>query len=522
MKKILSFQRRENGNISILILIMGLAVILLTTAMVGYIFHDIGFTKLDKEKLRALHFAESGISLMHLKIDEYYNDPLTTDPPTTPHVEEIEDSSGAVQGSFDVSYEFYDSSSAPYYIVTSAGTDKSGAERIVRVRINVILQSGSGIYDYVYTGQSARFGGNYKPSDGPFYTEGDLTLRGGSAILQEYNSGPIVIKGNLYMSGDTTLINLESLSVGGDVIMTGSAKIKGGQVNIAGNLTMSGGTFIDDGLVSPMIVMGDITMGGSAQIGEDGSELILSCHGTVDNKPWTPIYATRDDSLTYTFIDPQYDVDALIEEYWSDVEGSALIVDDNLTLEGYEDGTFTSYSESSGENSLSFTKDSDGKYILEVHGNVIIDGDLQIGGESWWPKSANITYYTGKGIIYTTGDIKTFTKLIPLNIDDFPENDLLVFVSNGRIEFNIFDYWDQPSCGDPNIYVVALAKEDIEIIRGTVRGTLIAGGILDIDNSFSKICYEEGVSENLPSDLPDSSSSSGDVPITSVEWQEVK
>jgi hypothetical protein len=525
MKKILNFQKRKNGNISILVLIMSLAIILLTTAMIGYIFHDIGFTELDKGKLRALHFAESGISNMHLKIDKFYNEEAVL--PSTGYTENIEDN-GEVQGSFIIDYEYNDDNSEfPYYIVTSTGIDKSGVERKVRVRINVILQPATAeIYDYAYTGQTATFSGNYKPADGPFYTEGDLYLTAGSAILQEYNSGPIVIKGNLYMSGDATLINLESLSVGGNVVMGNSAKIKGGQVNIAGNLTMSGGAYIDNSLVSPMIVMGNINMSGSARIGESGRELILSCNGTITpwpSNPWAPIYATRDDSLTYTFIDPGYNVAAIIDEYWSEVQSSALIITGNLTLEGRVTGPFVPYSQSSGGNSLSFTKDASGKYILEVHGNVIINGSLQIGAEFWSPKSVNITYYTGKGIIYTTGDIKTFTKLIPLNIDDFPEIALLVFVSNGKIEFDIFDYWVQPpSCSDPNIYVVGIAEGNIKIIKGAVRGTLIAGGILDIDNSFSKVCYEEGISEYLPSELPRSSSGTGgDIPITSGEWQEI-
>lgn len=523
MKKILIFKKEKKGNISILILIIGLAVILLTTAMVGYIFRDIGFTELDKDKLRALNFAESGISNMYLNIDRYYNEGIPI--PSSPITGEIEDN-GEIQGSFEINYEYHESSELSYYIITSKGIDKSGTERTVRVKIDVMQQGPAlGVYDYVYTAQTATFSGNYKPVDGAFYTEGDLNLSGGSAILQEYGTGPVIIKGNLYMSGDTTSINPESLSVGGNVVMEGSAKIKGGQVNIAGNLTMSGGTFIDEGLVSPMIVMGNINMSGSARIGEAGRELILSCNGTITpwpSNPWAPIYATRDDSLTYTFIDPGYNVAALINEYYSNVQGSALIIPGNLKLEGTETGTFVPYSRSSGGNSLSFTKDASGKYILEVHGNVIINGNLQIGGNSWWPKSVNTTYYKGKGIIYTTGDIKTFTKLIPLNINDFPEDVLLVFVSNGKIEFDIFDYWVQPpSCTSPNIYVVAIAKGNIKMLVGAVRGTLIAGGILDINNSFSKVCFEEGISEYLPSELPSSSSGGGDITITKGEWQEV-
>ncbi len=528
IKKISIFRKEEKGNISILVLIIGLAVILLTTAMIGYIFRDIGFTEQDKDKLRALNFAESGISNMYLNIDRYYNEDIPI--PSSPITGEIEDN-GEIQGSFIVDYEYHESGGLSYYVITSKGIDKTGAERTVRVKINVIQQGPTlDIYDYVYTAQTATFSGNYKPVDGPFYTEGDLNLTAGSAILQEYGAGPIVIKGNLYMSGDTTSINPETLSVGGDVVMEGSAKIKGGQVNIAGNLTMSGGTYIDESLESPMIVMGNINMSGSARIGESGRDLTLSCNGTITpwpSNPWAPIYATRDDSLTYTFVDPNYNVATLINEYYSDVQGSALIIPGNLKLEGTETGTFVPYSQSLEGNSLSFTKDASGKYILEVHGNVIINGNLQIGGNSWWPKSVNTTYYKGKGIIYTTGNIKTLTKLIPSNINDFPEYTLLVLISNGKIEFDIFDYWVQPpSCTSPNVYVVAIAAGDLNIYTGiggavVIRGTTIAGGIFNANNSFAKVCYEEGISKYLPSELPSSSSGSGGITITKSEWQEV-
>ncbi len=525
IKKILNFKREKRANISILVLIMGLAVILLTTAMVGYIFRDIGFTELDKEKLKALNFAEAGISSMFSNIDKYYNE--GTSLPSSPYTVEIEDG-GEVQGSFMVNYEFHSGEELSWYNVTSKGIDKSGTERTIQTSIN-IMQSGPAldIYDYVYTAQSTTFGGNYEPLDGPFYTEGNLNLTAGSFISQQSNPGPVVIKGNLYMSGDATIINPDTLSVGGNVVMEGSAKIEGSQVNIAGSLTMSGGTYIDENLISPMIVMGDINMSGSARIGELGRELILSCNGTITpwpSNPWAPIYADRNDSLTYTFVDPQYNVADLIDGYWSDVQGSALIIDSNLT---FDDRNVPYNYNDFGGNSLSFVKEG-GNYILEVHGNVIINGNLQVGIEEWWipsigGPSTNEIYYRGKGIIYTTGDIKTLTKLIPINTNDFPENALLIFLSNGKIESDIWrDYWVQPpSCGSPTTYMVALAKGNIKITKGVVRGTLIAGGILDINTSFTKVCYEDGISEYLPEEMPTSYSGSGETTITRGEWQEI-
>ena len=74
MKKLFKIKKENKGNITILVMIMGFAVILLTTAMVGYIFHDVKFTEQDKDRLRALNIAEAGISNMFANIEKHYND----------------------------------------------------------------------------------------------------------------------------------------------------------------------------------------------------------------------------------------------------------------------------------------------------------------------------------------------------------------------------------------------------------------------------------------------------------------
>jgi len=526
VKIITNFKNEKKGNITILILIMSFVVILLTTAMMSFIFHDVKFIEQDKEKLRALNIAEAGLSNMFLQIESYYNGTID-DLPLNPYTREVLDNdSGELEGTFKVEYESQTDGNLTIYNVTSTGIDKSGIERTVRVKINV-LEPGPAldIYDYVYSAMTLTTSGNFKPVDGPFYTDGDFNLTGGSGITQVYSEGPITIKGNLYMSGDTVSLTTNSLSVGGNVVMEGSAKILGAQVNIAGNLAMYGGTYINENLISPMIVMGDIYMEGSSQIGEDGKELTLSCNGTLTTTGGATVYATRDDSLTYTFVDPGYSVSELIDEYWSEVQDSALVINGNLTLDDQE----VPYDfEDSGGNSLSYVREGD-NYILEVHGNVVVDGNLQIGIEDWWipdPEfggpSTNEIIYRGKGIIYSTGNITTLTKLIPENVNDFPESVLLVLISNEEISLDIWrDYWVQPpECSNPTMYMVGLAKGDITVEKGVIRGTLISGGTLNIDNSFTRICYEQGISEQLPEELPRDPSGGGEVVITSGEWQE--
>jgi len=319
------------------------------------------------------------------------------------------------------------------------------------------------------------------------------------------------------MDGDTVSLTSESLSIGGNVSLEGSAKIKGGPVSIAGSVVMDGGTLIGNPITSPLIVMGNIDMTWSAQIGTPPIEnLFLSCQGIVTNPAWAPIYAVRDNSLTYTFTDPGFDPIALIDSYKTGVQSSALVIPGNLTL---VDTTGFSYSNSWGENSISFSKAVDGTWVLSINGNVIINGTLTIGGTSWYPLSTNTIYYTGKGTIYTTTGMRSNAKLIPLRT--YPDEDLLVLISEKNIVFDIFNFWDPPDCATANIYTVAISKQDISMIDGTVKGTLIAAGNLFINKDFGKVCYQEGISDHLPQELPDSSSGSSNSTLTQVEWQEL-
>jgi hypothetical protein len=520
-KNILKYLKNSNGSIAIIVLIIGIAIVLTVGALSAYMIKDIKFTQLDEQKLKALNIAEAGLSNMYSNLYKYYNN--GTQLPVSPYQGELKDGT-EVLGTYYIVYEpFYTNGIFSGYIINSKGVEaKSQVARKVGIRINVTQQGSSfGIYDFIYTGLSSVLGPNGNVIDGPFYTEGDLTITNGAGMLQTFNSGPVVVKGNLTMDGDTVSLTSNSLKVGGNVLMEGSAKIKGGPVSIAGNLTMSGGTLIGNPLASPIIVMGNIDMSsGSPQIGMPGVDLVLSCPGSVTNPAWAPIYATRDNSLTYTFTDPLFNVNNLVNTYKSGVQSTALIISENVTL---VDTVGFSYSRSSGTNSLSFGKASDGRWVLDIRGNVIINGSLTIGGTSWYPLSTNTIYYTGSGTIYTTANILSNAKLIPANLisDSFPESELLVLITEQNITFDIFNFWDPPDCANANIFTVAIAKGNITAVDGTIKGTLIAGGTLNINKDFGKVCYESGISEHLPPDLPDSSSGSGGTTFTQVEWQEL-
>ncbi|MDD3629010.1 MAG: hypothetical protein PHN81_04470 [Actinomycetota bacterium] len=542
MKKLFKIKKENKGNITILVMIMGFAVILLTTAMVGYIFHDVKFTEQDKERLRALNIAEAGISNMFANIEKHYYEgtPLPVDDLNADgryvYEREIEDD-GEYQGKYVVTYDTTATKDFIIYDVISKGIDKSNITRTVRVKINVTEPSPAlNIYDFVYAKSMAALSGDFRPVDGPFYTEGELHLTAGSGISQKGTRGPVMVERNLYMEGGTSILDVESVHVKGNLQLTQGASIRGAQVNVGGNLKMDGGTYIDAGLVSPLRVNGNISMTNGTRIGESGRDLTLVCGGTYPSQPaspgGTPIYANEFLSgPPYVFPEVDFDVGRIIDEYYNDVKSSALVINGNLNLDDLHP-----YDGSNGTNSLKFYREGD-RCKLEINGNVVVKGNLQIGLENeWWieafkgPAACEVDY-SGKGIIYATGDIKTVTTLRPENLNDYPEKTLLVLLSDSNITSYVWrDYGNVVQSNvdtyPPFIYVVEIAKNKIQISEGggkaaIVQGTVIAGNILDANRYNARIWYQEGIADALPEELPDNSSSGRELAITKGEWQEI-
>jgi|GEM_PF-1373146 len=526
-----NYIRKRNGNVTVLVLMLVLVALFLISTMVRYVYRDVGFTELDENELRALNLAEAGISDMYLQLDRYYNagsDGL----PDSPYTLQIS-SQGEAQGDVIVSYTIEPSAgNTSSYIITANGTDRSGVSRQVRVRINVTQQNSIAmdIFDFIYINNSATYDNNSQAIEGPFYTEGDLILAN-SGMLQSSAEGPIIVEGDLTMTGDATNLNSTALSVGGNVLIEGSSRINGGLVSIGGSLTMTGNTRIDDGLESPMIVMGDIDMEGSPEIGEVGMDLVLSHHGSID-LPWGNdyslfIHADLDDSGTNPFVfeDPQYNVSDIISHVQTEIEGDALVIDGDVfiyAIENRADRVLFDHNNAYGRLKLS---QEDGKYILDIDGNIIINGNLIIGDDVWWDQTGphtNTIYYRGRGLIYTTGSINSLTWLKPLDPSGFPVDDFMVMVSENNIVFDVFRFdWVLRQCSEPSLFVTAVANNLIDIKKGTLKGTTIAGGNLLVNKDFAKVCYLEDLKTYLPSELPAGSPGGGTGSITfTQEWQE--
>lgn len=191
----------SKGNVTIIVLIIGMIVIFATSAMISFMIRDIKFTKLDENKLRALNFAEAGISYMCSEIDKYYSGE-TASLPFEPYPEEYTGSIESGEGSFTVSYEVYPADSGSLvsgYAITSKGMDKSGVMRTVRV--NVLTFN---IFNFLYSENSLNYG-DIVPSgttiDGPFFTNSDLNLRGRATFLE----GPLMVSGSIVLGGNSAI-----------------------------------------------------------------------------------------------------------------------------------------------------------------------------------------------------------------------------------------------------------------------------------------------------------------------------
>src|SRR4030065_210611 len=201
MKKILNFKKDKKGNITILIMIMGFAVILLTTAMVGYIYRDIGFTERDKDSLRALNFSESGLSNMYSNIEQYNRGTLVYLPDDLPDPDNgyerwvSPEESSEPEGKFTVKYNTYFVGGRfliDGYEITSEGEDlSSGVKRTVKV--NTVYMD---IYDFIYSGValgSGQFVGQ-TTIDGPLFVGGAFGFLTGDL---KFMGGPLFVMGKI-------------------------------------------------------------------------------------------------------------------------------------------------------------------------------------------------------------------------------------------------------------------------------------------------------------------------------------
>ncbi len=515
---IFKMKKSVYGNITIMVLIIGLVIIFAITALTKFMFEDIIFTRLDVSKLKALNIAEAGISNMFSNIEKFHNDEISS-LPSSPYTEEVLNSDNEVIGSFTVEYDdiYNDEGKLTNYIITSEGTDSaSGQSRKVRVNLAVSFSTEVDIFEYIYSEGSLEFFDLVLTAfiHGPLYVGGDLVMRDFVSFGDVVSGDKVLVGGNLDMGGYTRLRS-EMINVGKDIEMS-AGLLTAPYIESSSSETLT------------MIVMNDIRMKNSSRIGSSGNPVDLSCHGDISISGGAHIHYI-DPIGDDIFAPPKLNVMVYVNSFINQIQeppSDVLIIDEDDML---EEGVFAIdpalidkpppddvFFRQNGDNSIMFYEDN-GSYFLEVEGNVLVDGDIRIGKyieDNNIDPPDNDIYYSGKGKLIATGNIDASCGLVPTNpISGFPESKLLILMPSGNLDITIEDYNNNiGNYNDPDVYILGVVGGTATLnAHNALLGSLISeqidakdssGWIGQLLGSLANIGYEEDLGKSIPEDLP--------------------
>jgi hypothetical protein len=432
-KKLNNSMKGNGGSTFTLVLIMGFVVIVLTLAMVGYVFRDIGFTELDEDNSKAFNLAESGISNMFHYIDQY-NQGIIEEIPYE-YIEDDEyvynkdvtdEESGGVVGDFTVRYDIvgigWEELLRGYHITSTGREEYSDIEKTVRVSVLSL-----NVYNLIFSGEAM----------------------GASQIAGNTN-----ITGPLFVDGDLGLL--------------------------LGNSSFCGG---------PLFVKGDLDVCGSASIGSIDEPIILFLGGNLNGAEYDPLNPPSNVYVSY-FYDTVLDIDlpvidsayinSLIATGALVINGDLFIGDEVIELNGSE--VVGGY-----PGDLVFI---DG--VLTIDGNIVVYGNIDIGDNSG-PKYT--IGYSGKANLVSTGSIVVESQIIASNMADYPTGSLMVLLSQNNISFDVTNA-NGGTFNDPSASVMLIATGTIDTSTDAyIRGSCVSDVLIMGQNTH--IYYEPGIADEL-------------------------
>ncbi|MES0341316.1 MAG: hypothetical protein ABUK08_03275 [Candidatus Humimicrobiaceae bacterium] len=404
MRHIYKYLNNKQGNVFLLVLIITFAAIFLITAMVQFLFRDVGLIEVDEGELKALNIAEAGLSNWYLKFDKFSagEDPdFEFDDSYTENVYE----DGDIVGTFTVDYSPDIENEWQYtpfgYSVVSGGTDiESGFTRTVRVRL-ISLD----LYDFIFSEEamgSAQIAGNTNIT-GPLFVVGDFGMVTGDSIFQE----------------------------------------------------------------GPLFVLGDIIVAGSSQIGAPDWPILLFMGGKmyenngpevdpIDPPGNVEVYVAEFHNIMIDISLPEID-EAYLNEVRGlggvlEINGDLYIGDEELEIIGPDAGkALTGY--------LEFL---DG--TLNINGNIIVSGDINIGK----PAPKYTIEYDGHANLIATGNINAYSRIIPEDWYSFPETSLITLITQQNIYLDMTTAQGGSGENDPNIAAMVISNNAVETTTGTV------------------------------------------------------
>jgi hypothetical protein len=451
MKRIYKIKNTE-GNVFLLVLIIMFVVIVLITAMIKFLLRDIEFIEVDEGELQALNIAEAGLSNWYLKFDRFSNgldDDFLFDDSYTENLYD----DGTVIGTYTVDYSpdiENDWKHSPFgYTIVSEGTDaESGMKRTVRVRVISL-----NIYDFIFSEEamgSAQIAGNTNIT-GPLFVVGDFGMITGNSLFQE---GPLFVLG--------------------DIIIAGSSQIGSPEWPIL--LFMGGKMYENNGPeVDPLDPPGNVYV----YVEEFHNVMIDISLPEIDE----------------AYIDDVRDMGA------KEVTGNLFIGDQVLELNGMD-----------ASDELAGYLEFDPEGILNINGNIIVNGNLDIGQSSG--KKYTIRY-NGHANIISTGDINVYSRIIPDVWYNFPEYSLLSLIAQGNIDLDMTRAQGGSSETDPNIAAMIICNNQVELSGGTVLTGSSISNTLTLGLN-SKIFYRYGIGEFLGPSVPQFNDM-----LLSYNWQEI-
>ncbi len=414
MKNIFKYLKNKQGNVFLLVLIISFVAIFLITAMVQFLFRDIGFIELDEGELKALNIAEAGLSNWYLKFDKFS---AGLDPDFNFYdtfTENVYDEDSNIIGTFTVDYSpdiNNEWQHTPFgYSIESAGTDtESGVERTVRVRLISF-----NIYDFIFSEEAMGAGqiaGNTNIT-GPLFVAGDFGMVVGDSLFQE---GPLFVLGNIYVAGSSQIGAPDwpiLLFMGGKMYEHNGPEVD--PMDPPGNVYVYIAEFHN--------VMVDISL---PEISDEYLQQVRDLPGTH-----------------------------------LEIIGDLFIGDEKLEITGADAGNdLTGY--------LEFI---DG--VLNINGNIIVNGNINIG------KKKYTILYDGHATLISTGNINVYSRIIPSQWYNYPEGALLTLISQNNVNLDMTNAQGGSGENDPNIAAMIICNDQIELFTGTVvNGSCVSGAL---------------------------------------------
>ena len=438
MMKPYKILKNKKGNVFLLVLIIAVVALISVAAMIRYLMRDVEFIELDTGELRALNIAEAGLSDWYLKFNRWSNgeDPYFQFDDS--YTENVYDE-GSIEGTFTVDYSPDIDNEWQYtpfgYSVVSSGTDaESSMTRTVRVRLISL-----NLYDFIFSEEamgSGQIAGNTNIT-GPLFVVGDFGLIVGNSLFQE---GPLFVLG--------------------DIIVAGSSQIGAPDWPIL--LFMGGKMYEHNGPeVDPLNPPGNVEV------------YVAEFHNVMID-------------ISLPEIDDAY-LDFVRSQGALELTGDLFIGNQVIELNG-----------SDAEAAVSGYLDFDENGILNINGNIIVDGNIDVG------ESAGRKYtieYAGHANIIATGNINAYSRTIPSVWYDFPEFSLMSLISQQNISLDMTRAQGGGGENDPNIAAMIISNGTVELADGTVlTGSSVSSTLILGQNA--QIYYRYGIGEFLGPAVP--------------------